>query len=191
MALQGGTQWVKDIFLTAPPFMIILACFDFLHPSNANTLLAKSEKDSDPVTNPMTISFSVPIMTKRKKKRVLKKIQHSVSVLFFCLYSFCFPPFSSLFFLSLFFLLICAFSFPFPWLPAVLLQVTLSETKHSICLSWAQRSYLFKTRSWRKPASSDTSPPTPFLLFTEPSILFSTALPVVYMILVQKTVLRW
>ena len=94
--------------------------FLFLHQCSANILLAKSEKDSNPVSNPCQPSFSFPVMTKRKKKET----QHYDCRSFpFCLDLFCFPLSSSPFFLSLHLLLVCAFS-SFPWHPSVFLQVS-------------------------------------------------------------------
>lgn len=97
-------------------------------------------------------------------------------------------PFSSPFFLSL--------SLPFTWffffsfsLASSCVTAGITVTDKARCLSWAQRSYLLKTLTWRKPASSDTSLPSSLCI--KPSIILNTAPPVVCMILARKIGLRW
>ncbi|CAO2635386.1 hypothetical protein LEMLEM_LOCUS23099, partial [Lemmus lemmus] len=71
----------QRFFLTAPPFLIILACLSFslflFHQSSANTLLTKFEKDCDPVTRSWHMPYCFPVMTIRKN--MLKILQRSIA----------------------------------------------------------------------------------------------------------------
>lgn len=176
MALQGGTLWVKDFFLTAPPFMIILACFFFLCQSSANTLFTKSE-GFWPSHHPLTNLHLLP--NHDKKKKSIKK-NATLHRLFFL-------------FLTLFVFLSSGFSFCFSVSCVLSLFLSLG-IQPSFCRSYCQRQstmYVWvahKDATFEKHGLGGNSA---LLLFTEPDILFNTVLPVVCLILAGKTGLQW